>query len=363
LILGWATGGLFFGVVGDRLGRTRTMALTILIYAGFTGLSGFSRNWEQFALLRFLTGLGIGGEFAAGAALVAETFPDHSRSTALSVVQASSTLGNVAAALINLGMAGRVGGEGWRWMFAIGVIPALLVFVIFLFIKEPQRWTDARALAKTQHSHVGSIFSLFTEPEVRRNTFVGVTLAAVGVIGFWGISTWTPELLRKILNPNNLAELRVTVERQVSYAGMAQNMGGFFGALAFGIVAQRVGRRPAFAMALVGCLVVIPLTFLFTKMFATSLVFFSLMGFVLLFLLGGFTVYFPEIFPTRLRATGTGFCYNVARYVSAPSPSFFGNLSRIYGIEKAALMISSIFILGLLALPFAPETKDKPLPE
>ena len=146
LILGWATGGLFFGIVGDRLGRTRTMAITILMYAGFTGLSGLSRNWQQFAALRFLTGMGVGGEFAAGAALVAETFPDHARATALAIVQATASLGNVSAGLINMAMASMLSPEkAWRWVFAIGVIPALLVVVIFAFVTEPPRWREARA--------------------------------------------------------------------------------------------------------------------------------------------------------------------------------------------------------------------------
>jgi len=367
LILGWATGGLIFGMVGDRLGRTRTMALTILVYALFTGLSGLSQNWWQFALFRFLTGLGVGGEFAAGAALVAESFPAHARSTALSVVQASSTLGNVAAGVINLIMTSYLPVEqAWRWVFAIGILPALLVVVIFAFVREPEAWQAARARAreakaKGERRQVGSIVALFTEPTVRRNTLVGVALAAVGVIGFWGISTWTPELLRATLSAQNLDP--GLIERRVSYAGMLQNFGGMFGALAFGWLARRIGRRPAFLIALLGCAVEIPATFFFANTYHMALVFFFGMGFVLLLLLGGFTVYFPELFPTRLRATGTGFCYNVARYLSAPSPAFFGQLSAAIGIQKAALAISSAFVLGIAVLPFAPETKGKPLPE
>ena len=366
LLVGWATGGLFFGMVGDRLGRTRTMAITILMYAGFTGLSGLAQNWEQFAFLRFLTGMGVGGEFAAGAALVAETFPDHSRATALGIVQATSALGNVAAGLINLAMASYLAPErAWRWIFAIGIIPALLVFVIFMFVREPERWQTARAEARKRKasgkSNLGSVFALFTEPGIRRNTFVGVAIATVGVIGFWGISTWTPELLRGILKSQELS--KATVERYVSFAGMSQNLGAFLGALCFAGIANRFGRRPAFATALIGCSIVIPLTFYWTTSFALALVFFFAMGFMLLLLLSGFAIYFPELFPTRLRATGTGFCYNVARYSAAAFPTFFGSLGAAYGIQRAALMMSSIFIIGLFILPFAPETKDRPLPE
>ncbi len=132
LMIGWAAGGLLFGMIGDRLGRTKTMGLTILLYALFTGLSGLAWNWQSFAALRFLTGLGVGGEFAAGAALVAEAFPAHARATALGIVQATSALGNVTAALINLGFARME--WNWRWLFGVGVLPALLVVVIFALI-------------------------------------------------------------------------------------------------------------------------------------------------------------------------------------------------------------------------------------
>ncbi|MBW7866194.1 MAG: MFS transporter [Candidatus Hydrogenedens sp.] len=368
LIFGWATGGLIFGMVGDRLGRTRTMIITIMMYAGFTGLSGLAQNWHQFLILRFLTGLGVGGEFAAGAALVAETFPDHSRATALGIVQATSALGNVTAALINMAFTQFMApAEAWRWILGVGAFPVLLVVVIALFIHEPDRWKAARELSRQKKKdgirEVGSIIALFSEREVRRNTFVGLALGAVGIIGFWGISTWTPELVREMLLRANAEVDKTLVERYVSLAAMSQNIGAFFGALTFAWFANRIGRRGAFAVALVLCLVEIPATFYFATSITLALVFFFGMGFSLLFLLSGFTVYFPELFPTRLRATGTGFCYNVSRYAAAPFAALFGVLSASFGIQLAALMLSSVFLLGLVVLLFAPETKGKPLPE
>jgi len=366
LMIGWAVGGLFFGMVGDRLGRTRTMAITILIYAGFTGLSGLARNWEQFALFRFMTGLGVGGEFAAGAALVAETFPMHSRATALGIVQATSALGNISAGLINLAFAHFASpATSWRYLFAIGIIPALLVVVIIWFVREPEAWQQARAQAKQSKAkgQLGSILGLFRERVIRRNTLVGVSLAAVGVIGFWGISVWSPELLRSVLNPKDLPDLRTVVEKQISFAGMAQNLGSFFGALGFAWLAQRTGRRFGFLVALLLCMAVIPAAFFLTNSFVTGLVLFFLMGYALLFLLGGFAVYFPELFPTRLRSTGTGFCYNVARFITAGALFAAGPIMKTYGLPRMVLGVSIVFVLGLLVLPFAPETKDRPLPE
>jgi MFS family permease len=188
-------------------------------------------------------------------------------------------------------------------------------------------------------------------------------LAAVGVIGFWGISVWTPELLRSVLNPDSLDSLKPMVEKQISLAGMAQNLGSFFGALGFAMVANRIGRRGAFLIALTLCLFIIPGTFFFTSSFITALVCFFGMGYALLFLLGGFAVYFPELFPTRLRSTGTGFCYNVARYITAVFVLFSGTLVKNFGLTNMVLMFSAVFVLGMLILPFAPETKDRPLPE
>lgn len=358
-IIGWATGGFLFGMLGDRFGRTRTMALTVLMYAGFTGLSGLSQNWWQFAAFRFLTGLGVGGEFAAGASLVAEVFPDHARATALGIMQASSAIGNILAGVINLTVAPT---WGWRSVFFVGVLPAFLVFVIRLYVREPERWEDAKKKATGSHMSVGSILELFS-PAYRRGTLVGLGMAAIGIIGFWGISTWSPDLLRGVLNPTNDPALRAATERSVSLAAMAQNFGAFWGALAFAFIAQRIGRLPTFALTFLGCLYIIPATFFLTKSFALALYFFPLMGFFLLMLLGGFAVYFPELYPTRLRATGVGFCYNTARYLAAAAPMVFGHLSAVSGIAAAATILSSAFLFGLFILPVAEETKDKPLPE
>jgi len=354
-IIGWATGGFLFGIIGDRLGRTRTMVITILMYAGFTGLSAFAQTWQQLALLRFLTGLGIGGEFAAGAALVAETFPAHARPTALGIMQACSAIGNLMAAVIYRVIAPEF---GWRWVFAIGFFPAILVFVIRLFVREPQRWEQARALGQ----HLGSLRELFVDPLWRRHTLIGVGLAAVGVIGFWGIGTWSPDLLARAINPTGDPALRPLVDERKAYAVMVQQVGAFFGMLGWAILAQRIGRRPTFALTFLLCLVIVPTTFFLTTSFERALLFYPLLGFFTTSLFAGYAVYFPELFPTRLRATGIGFCYNVARYLAAAAPYTFGMLTARFNIEWAATILSGVFLLGLLILLLAPETKDKPLP-
>ncbi len=355
-IIGWATGGFLFGIIGDRLGRTRTMAITVLMYAGFTGLSAFAQTWEQFAVLRFLVGLGIGGEFAAGAALVAETFPAHARPTALGIMQASSAIGNLMAAVIFRLVAPDY---GWRWVFAIGFFPAILVFVIRLFVREPERWQEARKLGEK----LGAFAELFTDRRWRHHTLVGVGLAAIGVIGFWGIGTWSPDLLKQALNPANDPALNPLVEERKAYAVMMQQVGAFFGMLGWAYLAQKIGRRPTFALTFTACLIVVPATFFLTTSFERALVMYPLLGFFTTSLFAGYAVYFPELFPTRLRATGVGFCYNVARYLAAAAPFTFGVLTAQFSIQMAATILSGVFLLGYLILLFAPETKGKPLPE
>src|SRR5580698_579807 len=199
-LIGWGTGGLAFGVLGDRIGRAKTMLLTILMYSAFTGLSALSTGFWDFAFYRFLTGLGVGGEFAVGVALVAEVMPNTARPYALGLLQASSTIGNVSAALIGI-VLGRLQASGaivtspWRWMFIIGTLPALLVLVIMRRLKEPEGWQKA----KDKHAKLGSISELFST-RYRRSTLVGMTLAFSGVVGLWGIGFFAPDLLSSVLD-------------------------------------------------------------------------------------------------------------------------------------------------------------------
>jgi len=363
-LFGWATGGLFFGVVGDRLGRTRTMAITVLMYAVFTGMSAMSTSVYDFAFYRFLTGLGIGGEFAAGASLIAEVFPEHARTTALGIMQACSALGNMLAGVIGLTVSSLVVDEGrWRWYFVAGLAPAVLVFIIRAFIKEPDKWHEARAEAKRSGIQLGAISELFTNPVLRRNMIAGVGLAAVGVIGFWGIATFSPDLLRETINPGKDPALSTYTEQMVSVAVIAQNFGAFFGMLGFAYFAQRIGRRATFAIAFVACSVVVPFVFHMTTSASSAFLLFPIMGVVTASLFGGFAVYFPELFPTRLRATGTGICYNVARYIAMAGPFLSGILAAELGIRMAMTYVAAVFLLGLVVLRWAPETKGKPLPE
>src|SRR5437773_6493924 len=197
-ILGWATGGLIFGPLGDKWGRARTMALTILVYAACTGLSGFASNWGQFALFRFLTGAGVGGEFAVGAALIAEVMPDQARPHALGSLQALSAMGNILAAVcLGVVVPGDRLGWGWRGLYYLGALPALIAVFVFARLKEPERWVAAKAAAAQAQAmdKFGRISDLFTDARWRRHTLVGLGLAIAGQIGLWGVGFYTPELI------------------------------------------------------------------------------------------------------------------------------------------------------------------------
>jgi len=385
-IVGWATGGLIFGMFGDRWGRARTMMLTILIYSMFTGLSALSWDWWSFAFFRFITGMGVGGEFAAGVSLVAEAMPPRARLYAIGLLQALSAVGNMMAAGISFLLPPQMetqGVAGWRWMFVVGIAPALLVVVIRRGLKEPESWIKTKeALARgdttdVMHQQLGDMREMFADRRWRHHTIVGVLLAVTGVLGLWGVGFYTPELVR-----NNAAAHGLAKKDQDWYASMTsllQNFGAFFGIYAFGLLAARIGRRWTFAISLVIAWLAIVATFGF--MTAPNQIWWMIpiLGFCSLMIFGGYAVYFPELYPTRMRSTGVGFCYNVARYLAAalifaaaPLAGWFGRqgfslLSSLGSVDSgfryACLSVASVFLLGLLILPFAPETKDKPLPE
>jgi MFS family permease len=433
-LIGWATGGLMFGVLGDRIGRAKTMMWTILIYSIFTGLSALSVGFWDFAFYRFLTGLGVGGEFAVGLSLVAEVMPTKARPYALGLLQALSTVGNVSAALISMGLGhleetGAVA-SAWRWMFVIGALPAALALVIRARLKEPERWKAAQSAGR---GRLGSYAELFGNPNWRppaivaacfvvaiigvaffgsegwpkftkvkigvalagcallaglwsvfggkgdarwrRSAVVGLLLALSGIIGIWGIGFFSIDLVRSVFHKAFLAEGMdpSRIPGQVTYwagvTSMMLNFGAFFGIYSFSHVAQRIGRRPTFAIGFVLALLSTAMVFLYLKERSQVFWMLPIMGFCQLGLFGGYAVYFPELFPTHLRSTGISFSYNVGRFIAASGPAVLGLLtSEVYNdqpepMRYAGLTMCAVFLLGLIVLPFAPETKGKPLPE
>lgn len=374
-LLGWAAGGFIFGIIGDRLGRTRTMMITILIYACFTGLSGLVQNWPQYAVARFCTGLGVGGEFAAGAALVAEVWPNRSRAMALGMLQSLSAVGNILASVINFSMA--LMEKDWRYVYFIGVLPAFLVVWIRASVREPEQWEQAKEKASKDlvKEKMGSIGDLFRDPLLRRNTLAGVLMALAGVGGLWGVGFFLTDLVGYVLKPTvaHLPDAARSLELQKlrSLVFVVQQIGAFVGMFSYAVLSEKVGRRPALAFFFVVALLVVQGTFWGVNDLTTAYIWAFLLGMGALAPFSAYTVYFPELFPTRLRATGIGFCYNCARVLAAVAPFLLGGLAQHYtsqtdetfGLRVAASIVSSVYLFGFVGVWMAPETKGRPLPE
>ncbi len=375
MMIGWATGGIIFGIMSDRWGRVKTMVVTLLVYSGFTGLSGIAHNPWDFLAYRFLVGLGVGGMFGAATTLVAESVPDRVRAIALGSLQALSAAGNIIGSLLSTyirpGQADFLFGmSGWRILFFVGILPAILVVPIILILREPRRWREAKQKAREAGGaqHVGSIGDLFGHPVWRRNLLVGVCLGLAGMAGLWGIGFFSPELITGALKAQGEPQHVIDLVR--GRATALQDVGAFLGMVAFTIMATVVGRRPAFFVSFILCLVMT--IFVFNRLQTSTDAYWMLpmMGFAQLSVFGGYSIYFPEIFPTRLRGTGVGFCYNTVRYLAAGFPPMLMYLNAMmvsHGVDepfrKAATYMSLIFVLGLVALIWAPETKGQPLPE
>jgi MFS family permease len=347
--------------------------------------------------------------------------PTRARTYALSLLQAFSAFGNISAALINLGL-GLAEGEGlvqspWRIMFVIGALPALLALVIRRRLKEPEKWQKASHTGEVAQQ-LGSYRELFSHPTWRKHALLGLVLACSGVIGLWAVGFYTPDLIRQVQTrpltqavydreiaaakaagdtarvaqleqlqalwkeakgakpPTELAdmqkkidgEIKLTLTKNQSYTSIAINVGAFLGMYSFGVVSQRIGRKPTFAMALIAAFVSTVTVFYTLQEFWQIWVLVPIMGFCQLSLFGGYAVYFPELFPTYLRSTGTSFCYNVGRFVAAFGPLVKIGLNYAFAgyaepLRPAGMTMCAVFLIGLLVLPFLPETKGKPLPE
>ena len=357
-LLGWALGGVAFGVVADRWGRTKTLIMTILIYAIFTGMAALSETWWHLALYRFVTALGIGGEWAAGAAIVAEVWPEEKRAKAAGILQSAWAAGFFVAAACYL----LLRHYPWQALFLVGVIPAFVALLVRLWVKEPERWVKAHTEEKQMGlARQAKILQLF-QGALFRPTWVGSSLAFVAVFGLWGATNWTPTLIRALPDMQGLPPEEI--KTYVVYATMSLNAGALVGYLSFGPLADRFGRRATFALMCTGSLVMVPLTFLTPRQYTHVLLLLPSLGFFNNGIFSGFPIYLPELYPTRLRATGAGFCFNAGRVLASGAPFLTGFLvSALGSFGRAASAIALIYVLGLVVLPFAPETRGRPLPE
>lgn len=354
-LLGGTLGGVVFGSLADRFGRKPIMSLTILFYSIFSGLTFFATDLWHVAFLRFFVALGVGGEWAVAAALVAEVFPPRARAHASGIFHSTSVLGTWLAAL-----AGILVGTQWRYAYVIGVIPALLVLWVRTSVREPERWQRTGV----EHRPRGSFRELFGTPRWRKSAILGLLLAAIGLGTFWGVIVAGQDLTADLLI--RLGKSKEEAQQSAKFAyGIVQALGGGLGLLAFGPLAERLGRRGAFALMHIAAFLIVPITCYAPQTYAQQLMILPIFGFCTLSIHAGYAIYFPELFPDHLRATGAGVCFNGGRLVAASILVLSGELKALPGmsLQLAVSILGGLFLLGLVVLLFLPETKGRPLPE
>lgn len=383
-LIGWGVGGIIFGPLGDRFGRSKMLSIAVLIYSACTGLTFFSQTYISFAAYRFLTGMGVGGVFGLAVALIAETLPDTARAGALGMLQILSTFGNLAAGgfkllIDNLEAAHVIGaGDGWRWMFLVGALPALLIVLTMKYLREPDKWLKLKAEGKLPKGAILAPYvALVSDREWRKHLIVGALISATGVVGLWAIGEYLTDLqnlvFRKHYEQHGMPAERIAaaVENARTIAYVLQMIGAGVGMWIFTKLAIALGRRTAFALGFAAALVTTLYTYWKMGSPADAYWMMPIMSAAQLSVFAGFAIYLPELFPSRLRSTGTSFCYNSGRFAAAGGSFFsaalanqaFGSFGSPLKERYAAMAMCSIFLVGLLTLPFAPETKDKPLPE
>jgi hypothetical protein len=383
-LIGWGIGGLTFGPLGDRFGRSKMLTLSVLIYSACTGLTFFSTSYWDFALFRFLTGLGVGGVFGLAVALIAESLPDSARAGALGMLQILSTIGNIAAAVFKMlfDYADQNGfissGTGWRWMFLVGALPAALVVLTMRYLREPEPWLRLKAEGRLPTGGLLEPYrDLVREKRWRKNLVIGALIASTGVIGLWAIGEYVTDLqtfvFREHYAKQGMAENQISaaVEKARVLAYVLNMLGAGVGMWIFTKIAIGLGRRIAFAIGFSAALVATILVYWKMSSPADAYWMMPLVGAAQLSVFAGFAIYLPELFPGAVRSTGTSFCYNLGRFAAAGGSFFsaalatqvFGGFGSPLKERYAAMAMCSIFLVGLLTLPFAPETKDQPLPE
>jgi MFS family permease len=340
-----AAGGILFGRIADAIGRVRALTLSILVYSIATaGLATATALWQLVAW-RTLVGFGMGGEWSAGSVLVAESWPAEHRAKAMGIMQSGWAIGALLAAGISALV---LEPFGWRVLFAIGALPALLTFFIRRNVEEPAVWRE-----RTEQSRWSEMFS---PPYVRR-TVVATLLASSVLIALWGVISWLPAFLA---SPVEKGGAGLTITKSAAWLIPLQ-IGAFFGYISFGWIADRLGRRLAFTLFMIAATIVVPLFAFYARTPATLLAFGPLVGY---FAYGYFSLFgamLAELFPTRFRASAQGFCYNAGRLASAAAPLAIGAAAAKHGLGTAIAVNALFFAVGGVLIWLLPETKGSEL--
>ena len=353
-LLGWALGGGFFGRVGDLLGRSRTLSLTVLTYALFTGLSCFAQTWWHLLIFRFLSALGIGGEWAVGASLLSETWPRKWRAWIAAALQTGVNVGVLLAILTNVLMSSIVATQP-RWIFVVGVLPALLVFWIRKAVPEPAEWHAAREAARGNEPRVRDLF----RGEVRKTTVLVILVCAVSLTGHWAFTFWHQIEFKNL--PDVVGASAATKNAwgtKLLFLIMVASIAGNFLAA---VLAKWLGYRKAISLMCLGYFASLMWAYGVERSH-TELYRWLLLPGLFQGVFALFTMYLPPLFPTLLRTTGAGFCYNIGRVVSAAGVVFFGLFQQLGDYRRTLLCAGVLFLPAAALALLLPDLRDAPAP-
>lgn len=345
-LLAGAVGGISFGRFADRIGRVRAMTISILLYSGATaGLATSAAPW-QLVLWRVLVGFGMGGEWSCGSVLVAETWPAEHRGKAMGLMQSGWAIGALFAAALSALLLDRF---GWRVLFLTGALPAVAAFFIRRTVEEPPIWRER----PREVSRWSEIFA----PAFRRTTIVATLVASSVLLAYWGLTSWLPSFLA---SPVEKGGAGLTLTKSSTWLIIVQ-VGAFLGYTTFGLVADRFGRRPAFTFFVLAATAVVPLFAFGARSTLTLLVMGPLVGYFAHGFFSGFGAILAELYPTRIRASAQGFCYNAGRVASAAAPYAIGAAAARYGLAVVIAASSLFFAVGGALVWLLPETKGAEL--
>jgi MFS family permease len=370
LLIGWGLGGILFGRVCDKIGRTKTLLLTMALYSLGTALCAIAPNIWSLVLFRIVASLGIGGEWAAGASMVAEVVPEKRRVEAGALLYTSAPMGLFLATFVTYQIQGvffRSTPEvAWRYVFLFGLIPAAVAFVVRMFVKEPERW---KHVAEDRvHPKLSELFS----PEFIKITLSGFGMALVALVMWWSCNAFIPTVATGLAQRTAAAQglgldaTRALGEQWKAFAGNCFNLGGLIGTLLTVPFAKFWGRKPMYILYFLLSAISLMATFGLDLAPHDRLYGYFFIGLSVFGVFGSFTYYLPELFPTRLRGTGSGFCYNAGRFIAAGGPFLVGAIaSRGKDSLDAALAVlfwvGVVPLVGLLLMPWVMETKGRQL--
>ncbi len=352
-----ATGGLFFGFIADRFGRVRTLIFTVLIFSLCSLGAATSQTLTQLLIWRALLGLGMGGEWASGAALVSESWPAEHRTKAIGIMQSGWALGYILAAIAAAVILDvlSLGEEAWRWLFVFGAVPAFFTLWIRRRIPEPRIWVERQRSGAPR----ANPFAILFGPKLWRRTVLATLLAGSLQFAYWGLFFWLPGFLA---TPVELGGAGMTLLRSMSWI-IPMQIGAYFGYLSFGFIADWLGRRRTFVIFLSVAALLVPIYGQLARNPTVLMLLGPLLGFAGHGFFSVFGSFLAELFPTAARATGQGLAYNVGRGLGALAPFTIGTLASMpqFGIGTALALTSAFFLTGALLIYTLPDTSGKPL--